>query len=373
MIKYILASGLFLITLAPHLFAQTCSDADVIAIKTKWVFDKDAYNRFQPGITATLLKNVFENTAAYKQLFIAAYPEPSGGLMKGYAYIVDQTNYHIRGHADYVYNATYFGYRCAKDKNEVIIDPEKLSINMAELRANNLRGVLEEVADSFELNGKPVRVFRLAHALKDPRGFHSFEGLGHDNSIAVLFTHNDILPYRYLTRKEYLSMIKTYWEKLMKNGMALVDEQEKQILDMEASAKKDYTGELRENMLKELNSQLEQYRKRKGANKQHLDSGIQQELDSIDYAFKHYSDKELREPAIPKADDVYRGFITEKEGGFYFVILDSSYFKKNLPSYAAQTLVLQSYYLETEPGALSWVKAIREKFPYDKLKTLIDK
>ena len=168
-------------------------------------------------------------------------------------------------------------------------------------------------------------------------------------------------------------MIKSHWQKETGKGMATLDDSEKQMLDMIENTKKEYTGELRDKMLKELNTQLEQYRKRKGTNSQKLRSGVQLELDTIEYAFKHYSVEELNKPAVPKADDVYRGFITEKEGGYNFVILDDSYFKKNLPNYAEQLFVMWYYYFPEDPLSVRFMKAIRDKFPYDKLKPLIDK
>ena len=168
-------------------------------------------------------------------------------------------------------------------------------------------------------------------------------------------------------------MIRNRWQKEMKTGMATMDESEKQMLDMIENAKKEYTGELRDNMLKELNSQLEQYRKRKGSDSQKLSSGIQLELDTIEYAFKHYSEEELNKPAIPIAENVYRGFTTEKEGGNYFVVLNDSYFKKNLPDYAQQVFVMYYFYFPEDPRSIPFLKAIRDKFPYDKLITLIDK
>ena len=353
--------------------AQSCKDAEILAMKSKWQFEKNAYYEDQLGMTATLASHIFKNTDVYKTLFVTAYPEPFGGQMEGYAKIPDPSVFDIKGHQAYAYNTSYFGFHCNADKTDIVTDRDFLSGNDADLQANDLRGVLEDVAGEFELNGKPIQVFRLAHALKSPNGLMSFEAFGHDSSVAVLITHDNKLPYRFLTRKEYLTMIRTYWQKQYQKGLSASDESEKQILDMIESAKKDYTGDMRDRMLKELNSQLEQYRKRKGADQKNLNTGNQLELDSIEYAFAHLSEEELKKPAIPKASDVYRGFITEKEGGNYFVVLDDAYFKKNLPSWAAQTFVLKSYYEKADPGSLPWVTAIRNKFPFEKLKTLIDK
>jgi hypothetical protein len=168
-------------------------------------------------------------------------------------------------------------------------------------------------------------------------------------------------------------LIRVYWEKQYKKGLDAIDQSEKRMLDNIERTKKEFTGDMREALLKEMNSQLEQFRSTKERDKEKLKQGIQRELDPIDAALSQFNVEELNQPAIPTSNIAFRGFITEEEGGYYLIEIDYTYFKENLPSHAAQFLVLQSEYLDNDPGALPWVKVMREKFPYDKLKTLIDK
>jgi len=367
--KYILLLVLFTVHLVQGLFGQISSDANVSGIKPIWDFVENKYNK--NVMTAAQADNIFKNTDVYKTYFVSAYQELYGDSLKGRAVIPEPSVYDINGLQSYSYWTYVVGFDYDKE-NKKIKGKDRV-VGIANLQANDLHGLLEDVSGEFELNGKLVQVFKLAHELKDPTGFKAFEAFGHDNCVAYLFAHDNNLPYRFLNRKEYLTMIKNYWQKEMGTGMASIDEAEKQMLDMIENAKKEYTGELRDNMLKELNSQLEQYRNRKGSDSQKLNSGIQLELDSIEYAFRHYSEAELNKPAIPKADDVYRGFITEEEGGYYFVVLDDSYFKKNLPNYAQQVFVMYYYYFPEDPLSIPFLTAIRDEFPYGKLNTLIDK
>lgn len=367
--KNILLLVLFTLPLGKGLYGQISSDASVSGIKPVWEFVGNKYNK--NIMTPAQADNIFKKTDVYKTYFVSAYQELYGDSLKGRAVIPEPSVYDINGIQAYSYWTYVVGFHYNKENKKIMGDTRIIGI--ANLQTNDLHGVLEDVSGEFELNGKPIQVFKLAHELKDPKGLKAFEAFGHDNCVAYLFTHDNKLPYRYLTRKEYLTMIRNRWQKEMGTGMASMDESEKQMLDMIENAKKEYTGELRDNMLKELNSQLEQYRKRKGSDSQKLNSGVQLELDSIEYAFKHYSEEELKKPAIPKADDVYRGFITEKEGGYNFVVLDDSYFKKNLSKYAQQVFVMWYYYFPEDPLSIPFLKAIRDKFPYDKLKTLIDK
>ena len=367
--KNILVLVLFTVPLVQGLFGQIASDANGSNIKPVWEFVGNKYNK--DAMTAAQADNIFKKTDVYKTYFVSAYQELYGVGLMGRAVIPEPSVYDIKGIQAYSYWTYVNGLEY--DKEMKIKQGDTRITGRADLLVNDLRGVLEDVSGEFELNGKPIQVFKLAHELKDPKGFKAFEAFGHENCVAYLFTHDNKLPYRLLTRKEYLNMLKKYWQKEKETGMATVDESEKQMLDMIENAKKEYTGELRDNMLKELNSQLEQYRKRKGSNSQKLNSGIQLELDTIEYAFRHYSEEELNKPAIPIAEDVYRGFTTEKEGGYNLVILDDSYFKKNLPDYAQQVFVMYYFYYPEDPLSVPFLKAIRDKFPYDKLIALIDK
>jgi len=372
MIKKIIF-GLTAIIFSNQLFAQLCKDADILPIKTKWKFEQDAYMLRQPGLTSSLVSKIFKNTNEYKSLFTSAYPQPYGGIIRGFGYIPQPSIFDIKGHQAYEFKISYFGYHCNKAKTEIVTDPNYLSSSNAAIRANDLSDILKHVTYEFELEGKPIRVFQLAHRLNDLRGFMQFAGFRNTVSGAVLITHEEKLPYRFLTRREYLTIIKTHWQKEWKKGLASVDEEEKRILGMIEKTKKEFTGDMREAMLKDLNIALEQARKRKEPNKKRMNADYKKELDSIDFAFAHYSEDELKMPAIPKAEIFYRGFITEKEGGHYLVVLNESYFRNNLSPYAAQTLVLRWDYNDTDPGAIPWLKAIRDDFPFDKLKTLIDK
>jgi hypothetical protein len=367
--KNILLLALFTVHLGQGLFAQLSSEKNVLEPDTRWEFVGNKYNK--NVMTDMLAGKIFKNTDVYKTFFVSAYQDLNGVSLRGRAVIPEPSVYDINGLQAYSYWTYVNGLEY--DKEMKPIQGVTRNSGRAVLQVNDLRGVLEDVSGDFELNGKPIQVFKLAHELKDPTGLKAFEAFGHENCVAYLFTHDNKLPYRFLTRKEYLNMIKSHWQKIMGAGMTSMDESEKQMLDMIENTKKEYTGELRDNMLKELNTQLEQYRKRKGSNSQKLNSGVQLELDSIEYAFKHYSEEELNKPAIPKADDVYRGFITEKEGGYNSVVIDDSYFKKNLPNYAEQVFVMWYYYFPEDPLSVPFLKAIRDKFPYDKLKTLIDK
>ena len=211
--KSILLLVLFTVPLVQGLFGQISSDANVSDNKPIWEFVGNKYNK--NAMTAELAGNIFKNTDVYKTFFVSAYQELYGVSLKGRAVIPEPSVYDIKGLQAYSYWTYVSGLEY--DKEMKIIQGVTRNIGRAVLQVNDLRGILEDVSGEFEMNGTPIQVFKLAHELKDPNGLKAFEAFGHENCVAYLFTHDKKLPYRFLTRKEYLTMIKNYWQKEMGN------------------------------------------------------------------------------------------------------------------------------------------------------------
>ena len=71
-------------------------------------------------------------------------------------------------------------------------------------------------------------------------------------------------------------------------------------------------------------------------------------------------------------DDFKGSFSTLEKGGQMLVMIDPGYFNKQLPSYAAQMIVLYWRWGNDTPGQ-NFKKEFEENFPVDKLQAMIDK
>lgn len=342
-------------------------------MKTKWEFLKSTYTRGQVNLTAAIVTNVFKNIEEHRKLLVSAYPEPYGGYVRGFGSIFQPSAYDVPGSQAYYYKAFYYGYRCNRSRDEMVTDKNYISPSFASIQVNSLDGVCKEIGFNFELNGKPVKLFKLAHRINEADGILSFKPFSDVPTSIRLLTHDGKLPYRFITREEYFSILKNYWEKEKKKSETVVDDGEKQILRLIETTKKDFTGDMREKMLKELDTQLKQYRSTMETQKAKLAAGMKLQLDAIESGLRSQAAEDLKKPAIPVSEIVYNGFTTEEDGGNYLVMIDESYFKRNLPAHAAQFFLVQWDYQETDPGGIYWMKAIRDKFPFDKLKSLLDK
>ena len=190
--KNILILVLFTVPPVQGLFGQVSSDASVSDIKPVWEFVGNKYN--ENTMTAAQAGNIFKNTDIYKTYFVSAYQELYGVSLMGRAVIPEPSVYDIKGIQEYSYWTYVNGLEY--DKEMKIKQGVTRNSGRAILQVNDLRGVLEDVSGEFELNDKPIQVFKLAHELKDPSGLKAYKAFGHDNCVVYLFTHDNKLPYR---------------------------------------------------------------------------------------------------------------------------------------------------------------------------------
>lgn len=329
------------------------------------------------GVTtapASSFSAIFKNTDAYGKMYTAIYPEARGGLVRGAGYINDPSEYIIKGIAPYRYSVSFNPYWCNKEKNnELVTNPIYLTVSLSEVLANNLMPILESLPDEYQWNGKPTRLYKLSKIKGELNGYKVFEGNGYSTASAILLTHDNKLPYRVLTRKEYLEITRDYLLRGMDRTKATIGGAEKEVLDMIENTKKEFTGEIRDLMLKELNTQLLEVRKQSKSNMQNFKSDNYSEIDSIDNYIKKTSVSELQQPAIPVATGFHRGFTTEQDGGNQIVVIDEAYFNRALPVHAAQFLIFYWYYIKGSAGSLYLKKTLENKFPLEKLRAMIDK
>ncbi len=354
-----------------ELLAQSCSDSLIMTKKNPWKFEKMQSTSSVTTAPASAFPAIFKNTDTYGKMFMEIYPEAKGGIVKGVGYINEPSDYIIKGIAPYRYTVSFNPYWCNKTKNDQLItDPKYLTVSNAEVQANNLMSIMQMLPEEYQWNGKPIRLFRLSKTKGELNGFKLFEGNGFGNASAILFTHDNKLPYRILTRKEYLELTRDYWVREMEKTKALIGGAEKEILDMIEKTKKEYSGEMRDMMLKELNTQLVEVRKQSKANMDNFKKDNYSEIDSIDNYLKNASAAALLQPAIPVATGVHRGFTTEKNGGNLIVVIDESYFKKSLPVHAAQFLIFYWYYIDGSVGSLYLKEILEKKFSLERLKSM---
>ena len=66
--------------------AQACTDEEVISQVSPWEFRGHMGHVTMPGVPRSAERTIFRTTDAWHQMFVSAYPEGRGGLIKGDRY-----------------------------------------------------------------------------------------------------------------------------------------------------------------------------------------------------------------------------------------------------------------------------------------------
>jgi len=158
--------------------------------------------------------------------------------------------------------------------------------------------------------------------------------------------------------------------------MDAMDEVERGMIEQIAEVKRELTGDIRDQVVAEMERGLAEIRARRPASNSRLSGAIAAELKYItDYEAAH-SEQEMQQPAfLPEGlKRGFRGaFWDESQGGHMLVRVDPGYFRRDLSPEAAQ-LVTLLWTSENESEASDrWRLSLERNFPLDRLRSMIDR
>lgn len=232
------------------------------------------------------------------------------------------------GPVPYELTTSYFTYFCNTRTKQIM--PGNETGTWAYIFVNHFNWFFGSY-DEWDINndGKPIRFYNTSPKIGEWKGMPLYQSYAHDKyNKAVLITHDGLMPWLTLTQKEYLTGLKN-------------------LLEM----KKKQSG---------------------GRDNKFFD-------DKLKYVYDYLSnntEETLSQPAIidPKYGiEGFKGqFGDEKNKGTRLVRMSAKYFKKDLPRYMPQFMLLYWRWTE-DPFSLSFKKQFEENFPVEKLKALLDK
>jgi hypothetical protein len=232
--------------------------------------------------------------------------------------------YNENGPVPYSFNSFYFDYGCNANYKKIMLEDE--TWNWYHVFVNHYNWFCHKLGDwDYKGDGKKIMIFLLPPKAGTWKGRTLYAPLiPRANARAVVLAHNGKLPWRSLSRKEYLLGLKYY---------------------------------LRETQVKYSNP------------------GAQKEMDAIDAYIAHSDSASLKLPAVVPAKNglAFNGkWEDEENGGSRVVVFSTGYWNDNLPRYAAQFMII-FWYSDEDPISLSIRKQFEENFPLEKLKALVDK
>ena len=315
-------------------FAQTtkCNDSLLMSIKGTW--SKYPQQPMQKPVTKTEFDQATKNIGAFHQLLLKAYPEGIG-CEPQVVMVNPHPSFYVPSVYSYYYYTAILPYICIKNK------PVKIDQTNTTFRV---------IVNGFEKFWTPTQFFIAGQEIfyRQPKvgkwkGYNAYYS---DEQPLVMLTRKDMLPYKPVTRKEYLDYMIHYVDSSYTNRA----NQFKKVDDPSMKEQATMITNKKNNILKVYREETEK-------------SGKQNLLDSP-AVVKGIGDVTFSENA-----DI---FSTEEKGGTVLLMVNAAYFRKDLPKYVPQFMIVRIQ--GGEDGSISeryFAKNMKENFPFEKLQAMI--
>ncbi|HWJ90838.1 MAG TPA: hypothetical protein VNR87_06985 [Flavisolibacter sp.] len=352
---------------AANLRAQTsCNEDSVLAIVGKWKKNNDANMR--------PYKNLVQLTSRIDRvshMFQEAYPQPRGTEARWYRNLQEEPLVE-GGPLAYDFHSLYQYWYCNKNVDSLMLSGE--TSNWGFVFFNSLNGILDDQQDRLKIKINGHDVYLLPNAVGQWKGNALYDFSG---SRCIILMHKNKLPWKAVTQGEYLEALKTEWEDQKKKTAAGYDEilsdRKKTIKEWED--KKDVPAAYKDRIISSLRNDLEEWEKNQKTQREKIFKYWDEKIAVIE---RYIADKahDLNQPAViertPEQFNNFSGSFAENSKGESLVVLDPSYFEKQLPAYVSQLIVLKWSWEENAAGRY-YKKRIEENFPLDKLREMIDR
>jgi hypothetical protein len=337
-------------------FAQppVCDDAAIMALKGKWTADSPP--RSSP-VTSEQYMQAARRTDAIHALLLEAYPEPVGmeeGLWE--RFVGGPPLDAAPGLLGYRYRGSLVPYFCAPNASPGSI-LGKLGAPSRPVYARDSRVSLivnfNNFVDTPFLRQWSQTVGGL-QVFSRPR--HTGTWKGYDlyvDSVGdklVLLTRQGMLPYRPVTRKQYIDHQIAMFQRLHDNSVAATERALQDPLSLRVPG---YVEQLKEGL-----ANLVMTRER-------MTAPYREAL------MTNTAEGTLDLPAIVEGQgpDI---FSTEEKGGKALVTLNPDYFRKDLPAYVPQFIVVR-WQLREGVAASSFRTSVEANLPVEKIQAMIDR
>ena len=367
----ILILSLSMCNFAAFAQAPLCNDSMIMATKGKWKTLPTLYGPPRELVTNEQYRQVTNRIDAVHPLLLEAYPDLPGmeaGWMRDgpvpSRYSAEIIKY------EYSYRATLYNYYCALDARpgspaalagapfKPILNGETSTYFIVNFNGGFLS---ENINPKFTVNGR--RVFALERPTETWKGYNVYRtpaAIGKPVHAKVLLTRKGMLPYRPITRKQYLEyMIAT----IQRQSDATVAAT-KEVLQHLSRMPGDPFGQ-KEVAQRNLADAAK--------NRDKLTARFQEELQ------KNAADKTLDSPAIVDGIEKINFFespnvfTTEEKGGQALVTVNPDYFRKDLPPHVPQVIVVHWIWEEQWVAKTYYGKKVEANLPIEKFQAMIDK
>lgn len=301
-----------------------CGGIDsILARKGKWIKEEDAVVFADKTLPKKEYKLVYNRLDSLFALFKETVTDLRGFQPKWYRGMRGGS-YSVNGPVPYTLNTLYFDYYCNEHIKKIIVGDETWT--WFQVFVNHYNWFAKKIGDwDFKGDGKKIMIFLLPPKVGTWKGKTLYAPqIPAPNTRAVVIGHDGKLPWKSLSRKEYLQGLKDYY--------------------------------------------IEQRKKYPG---KHMD----EQIEKIELYLANTDEETLKKPAVvpPKNGISFDGkWEDEEKGGSRVIVFSTAYWKESVPRHAPQFMILYWQWAGA-PISTSVVKQLEENFPLEKLKALIDK
>ena len=353
---------------------QVCDASVIMSVKGKWVTGDDnivSPEKTFPRNQYNQLNSRIDKIAA---MFQQAYPQPTGIEAKWYRSVRDAAVVK-NGPIPYQFNSLYQGWYCNQNLHKLMLGTE--TGTWAFVWVNSFGWFMTDQFDKASITIEGVVAYMLPRKIGEWKGFPCYEHSEGKNEKLVLITRNNQLPYRPVSRLQFLQSIKIKVEGQKKEQ---IDAERKQPVRTDAEeeeAKRKGLAAYSKQTPGHDASYLKNYKTAKQLKEEDIErteNYFNDRLKPIDDALNSQDKDALQQPVIVDNNYIsfFKKFTTEEKGGRMMVFVNNDYFNTKLPRSAPQLIVLY-WSWDKNGAALNFNKAMEENFPINELKEMIDK
>ena len=353
---------------------QNCDAAALMNIKGSWKKENDANMR--PDKNQSQINSRIDAVA---KLFQIAYPEPKGLVAEWYRTMEGKPLVN-NGPVTYQLNSLYLAWYCNRNLHKAMLGDETGTWSFVWM--NSFGWLITDQYDKALVKVQGLQAWWLAKKIGEWKGLSLYEPTGSPKKgKVVLITRNNQLPYKPVTRLQFLQAMK---EKIEADKNTQLDFQKKRTVrsdaEEEIAKQQGLEGALKYAPPNRVEQRKADYLKHYKTAQQRKDDDILQTenyyngmLKPLAEELSNESDTELQKPAIvDNSSVIFKGFTTDEKGGRMMVVINPEYFKLNLPGYVPQFIVMYWGWDMNAP-CQDFKKQLEENFPVDQLKAMIDK
>ncbi len=357
-------------------FAQTpCSDVVIMEIKGSWKKVNDANMRADKN-QAQMITRI----DAISKMYQSAYTDMKGIGAEWYR-TMEGSPVVANGPSTYQFNSLYKGWYCNQNLHKLMLGGETGTWSLVYF--NSFGWLMTSQYDQAWLTIAGEMAWLLPKKVGEWKGLSLYDPSATlSRNYAVLITRKGQLPYKPVSRLQFLQTLKEKYESEKKIQQDINQKQvvrspaeeeaakQKGLLDIEKNNQPKYVEQRKASYLKNYKTDEQ----RKQENIQRAEDYFNGRLQPVIDELNNESKTDLEQPAIVTTDylSVFKRFAAEENGGRRMVLINKDYFDKNLPRYVPQMIVL--YWSWDKSGAFQYFKKqLEENFPVDKLKAMIDK